>query len=315
MTTAMSGLFKLVGSLSPIFVGFLYYVSRRFTESYYETLGVPHAALNFSEADYLFKSMQSWMFLIAIALTYLVFVLWQSVFRKEEPTLWIPSRVDRKESKPGIWISIGRTIIRVFRPKKDDPQLLGLFYFFYSIFGLALLIIWILPTAEPNFPAEAFSETMMPVFSIGLAWLIMTDKPTIDFIKGRKRIKQLFIGSIILIVLISMYLLPHGIGRFAGIVQTNPYKIEQVFPSIKIVSDKKLWEQDLEWIEKDDMYETNNKLILIFQNNDGVFVKKLTEEEIAKEIILKKISKTYYIPDSNIQGLSINIPGKFPKGE
>ena len=74
MKNVLSDILKLVGSLIPIFGGFLYYVGRRFTESYYETLGVPHEALNFSVADYLFKSMQSWVFLIAIALTYLVFI-------------------------------------------------------------------------------------------------------------------------------------------------------------------------------------------------------------------------------------------------
>lgn len=87
MTNVLSDLLKLVGSLIPIFGGFLYYVGRRFTESYYETLGVPHEALNLSVADYLFKSMQSWVFLIAIVLTYLVFILWQSVFKKPEFTL------------------------------------------------------------------------------------------------------------------------------------------------------------------------------------------------------------------------------------
>jgi hypothetical protein len=313
MTNVLSDILKLVGSLIPIFGGFLYYVGRRFTESYYETLGVPHEALNFSVADYLFKSMQSWVFLIAIALTYLVFILWQSVFKKPEFKLEIPSQVAKKESKSGVLINIGRMIIRVFRPNKGDPQLLMLCYFFYSIFGLALVLIWILPTAEPNFPAEAFTEIMMLVLSIGLAWLIMTDKPTINFVRARKRLVQLFIASIVFTVIISMQLLPHGIGRFAGIVQTNPYRIEEAFPSVQVVSNKALWGQDIEWIAKDGMYETPNRLVLIFQNNDGVFVKRVIEEEISEVFKVKKISETYYIPHSNIEGLSINIPGKFPK--
>ncbi|MBA7608035.1 hypothetical protein ES703_15209 [subsurface metagenome] len=315
MTNYLLDLLKLVGSLIPIFGGFLYYVGRRFTESYYETLGVPHEALNLSVADYLFKSMQSWVFLIAIALTYLVFILWQSVFKKPEFTLEIPSQVARKKSKSEVLINIGRMIIRVFRPKKGDPQLLMLCHFFYSIFGLALVLIWILPTAEPNFPAEAFTETMMLVFSIGLAWLIMTDKPTINFVRARKRLAQLFIASIVFTMIISMQLLPHGIGRFAGIVQTNPYRIEQAFPSIKIIANKTLWSQDIGWVEQDSMYETKDRLILILENNDGVFVKRVIEEEISEVFKIKKTSETYYIPNSNIEGLSINIPGKFPKVE
>ncbi len=315
MTNVLSDLLKLVGSLIPIFGGFLYYVGRRFTESYYETLGVPHEALNFSVADYLFKSMQSWMFLIAVALTYLLFILWQSVFKKPESTLEIPSQAAKKEGKAKVLVNISRVILRVFKPKKGDPQLLGLFYFFYSILTLALLIMWILPTAEPNFPAEALSETMMLVLSIGLGWLVMTDKPTINFIRARKRLVQLFIASIIFAVIISMQLLPHGIGRFAGIVQTNPYRIEQVFPSIKIISTKALWSPDIGWIEQNGMYETEDRLVLILQNNDGVFVKRVNEEEISKVFKIKKISETYYIARSNIEGLSINIPGKFPKSE
>jgi len=172
-----------------------------------------------------------------------------------------------------------------------------------------------LPTAEPNFPAEAFTEIMMLVLSIGLAWLIMTDKPTINFVRARKRLVQLFLASIIFTVIISMQLLPHGIGRFAGIIQTNPYRIEQVFPSIKVISNKALWSPDIGWVEHNGVYETEDSLVLILQNNDGVFVKRVIEEEISEAFKIKKISETYYIPHSIIEGLSINMPGKFPKSE
>lgn len=315
MTNVLSDILKLVGSLIPIFGGFLYYVGRRFGESYYETLGVPHEALNFSVADYLFKSIQSWVFLIAVALTYLVFILWQSVFKKPEYTLEIPKQLTKQEGKSNVLIKFGRIILRIFRPKKGEPQLLGLFYFLYSVFTLFLLIIWILPTAEPNFPAEAISETMMLVLAIGLGWLVMTDKPTINFVRAKKRLMQLFIVSIVFTVIISMQLLPHGIGRFAGIIQTNPYRIEQAFPSIKIISNKALWSNDIGWVEKDGLYETKDKLFLILENDDGVFVKRVIEEEISEVLRRKNTSETYYIPKSTIEGLSINIPSKFPKVE
>jgi len=315
MTNVLSDLLKLIGSLIPIFGGFLYYVGRRFTESYYETLGVPHEALNFSVADYLFKSMQSWVFLIAVALTCLLFILWKSVFKKPESTLEIPSHAAKKEGKAKVLVIIGRGILRVFKPEKGAPQLLGLFYFFYSIFGVALVLIWILPTAEPNFPAEAFSETMMLVFSIGFGWLIMTDKPTINFVRARKRLGKLFIASIVFTVIISMQLLPHGIGRLAGIIQTSPYRVEQVYPSIKIISNKALLSPDIEWNEQNGMYESEDSLVLILQNNEGVFVKRVINEEISEVLKIKKVSETYYIPKSNIEGLSINIPGEFPKSE
>lgn len=316
MANVLSNLLKLVGSLIPIFGGFLYYIGRRFAESYYETLGVPHEALNFSIADYIFKSIQSWLFFIAIALTCLVFILWHSVVKKPESILEIPSQVtkkkSKKKSKSEVLTNIGRIIIRVFRPKKGDPQLLMLFFFFYSIFGLALLLLWILPTAEPNFAAEAFTEIMMLVFSIGLAFLIITDQPTMNFVRARKRLAQWFIASTVITIIVSMQLLPHGIGRFAGIIQTNPYRIEQSFPSIKIIADKALWSQDIEWVEQGGVYETQDRLILILENNDGVFVKKIIEEEISEVFAIKEISETYYIPSNNIEGLSINIPGKFP---
>jgi len=319
MRDVLLDLLKLVGSVIPIFTGFLYYIGRRFAESYYETLGVPNEALNLSVADYLFESIRSWMFLIAIALTCLVIILWQSVFKKPESILEIPSQVTnkkaRKKSISKVLTNIGRMVIRVFKPKKGDPQLLMLFFFFYSVLVLALLLLWILPTAEPNFPAEAISETMMLVFSIGLAFLIITDQPTMKFVRDRKRLAQWFVVSTIITIIISMQLLPHGIGRFAGIMDTNPYRIEQSFPSIKIIADKALWSQDIEWIEQDGVYETHDKLILILENNDGVFVKRIIEEEISEVFKIKKISETYYIPNNNIEGLSINIPGKFPKEE
>jgi len=239
MSAFLLDLLKLVGSVIPIFTGLLYYIGRRFTESYYETLGVPHEALNLSVADYLFKSVQSWWtFLLAIALTYLVFIFWQNVLRKPESVLDIPSEVPKKKSKSEVLISIGRTIIRAFRWKKGDPQLLMLGYLFYFVFGLLLLLVWVLPTVEPNFPAEAFTETAMLVSLVFLAVLIMTDQPTMYFVRARKRLRQVFIGSIIFTVIVSMQLLPHGIGRFAGIVQANPYRIEQSFPSIDMIANK-----------------------------------------------------------------------------
>jgi hypothetical protein len=315
MTTVLSGLLQFVVSLIPIFVGLLYYIGRRFTESYYETLGVPHEALDFSVADYLFKSMQSWMFLIAVALTYLLFILWQSLFRKSESGLEIPSQVARKEEKSNIFTSVYRLLVRAFKPRKGDPQFLGLFYFFYAIFGVALLIILILPAAEPNFPAEAVAEIGILAFAIVLAWLVMKDKPTINFIRARKRLMQLFIASAVFTIVVSMQLLPHGIGRFAGIIQANPGRIEQVFPSVTLFSNEALWSEDIDWIERDGIYESTDRLVLILQNNGGVFVKEVIEEETSEIFKVRRVSETYYMPNTNVQGLTINIPGKFPKNE
>ena len=315
MSGFLLDLLKLVGSVIPIFTGFLYYIGRRFTESYYETLGVPHEALNFSVADYLFKAMQSWMFLIAIALTCLAFILWYSLLRKPGFMAEAPRQVAKKKSKCEALTNIGRVIIGIFRWKKGDPLLLMLGYFFFSILAIALMVLWVLPTAEPNFVAEAVIEVIVLVFSIGLAFLIMTDHPTINFIIARKGLAQSFIVCIVFALIVSMQLLPHGIGRFVGIIQSNPYRIERSFPSIEIIADKPLWGQDIEWVEQDGTYETQDRLILILDNNDGLFVKKIIEEEISEVFAIKKISETYYIPNSNIEGLNIIIPGRFPKVE
>jgi hypothetical protein len=310
MSEFLLNLLKLVGSAIPIFTGFLYYIGRRFAESYYEVLGVPHEALNLSVADYLFRSVQSWWtFLTAIALTYLVFLLLQSVFRKAESVSEIPSQVSKKKSASEVLVNIGRTICRAFRPRKGDPQLLMLGYVFYSIFALIWVLVLVLPTAELNFNAEGFIETAVFVPLLGSAVFIMTDQPTMNFVRARKRLKQAFIGSIIFVVIVSMQLLPHGIGRLAGIVQTNPYRIERYFPSINITANKPLWSQDIEWIEQDGMYETQDRLILILENNDGLFVKKIMDEEISEVFTIKKISETYYIPSSNVEGLIINYTG------
>lgn len=310
MSEFLLNLLKLVGSAIPIFTGFLYYIGRRFAESYYETLGVPHDALNLSVGDYLFRSVESWgTFLIAIALTILVFILWQNVFRKAESLVEIRSQVSKKKSTREVLVNIGRTINRAFRPRKGDPQLLMLGYLFYFVFGVILLLVWVLPTAGVNFPAEAVTETVMLVNLIFLAGLIMTDRPTMYFVRTRKRLRQVFIGSVIFTVIVSMQLLPHGIGRFEGIVQANPYRIERYFPSIEIIANKTLWSQDIKWVEQDGMYETQDRLILILENNDGLFVKKITEEEISEVLTIKKVSETYYIPNSNVEGLSINYTG------
>ena len=312
MSEVLLDLLKLVGSVIPIFTGFLYYIGRRFVESYYGTLEVPHEALNLSVVDYLFKSVQSWTFLIAIALTYLVFILWQNVSRKPKSVPEIPSPVTKKKSKLEVFIDYGRM---TFKPKKGGPQLLMLGYFFYFTSALVLLFVWILPSMEPNFFLEGAMELLMLVLVVGLAWMIMKDQATMDFVTARKRLKQVFIGFIIVTVVVSVQLLPHAIGRIAGFIQTNPYRIERYFPSVKIIVDKPLWSQDIEWVEQDGVYETQDKLILILENNDGVFVKRIIEEEISEVFKTKKISETYYIPNNNIEGLSINIPGKFPKVE
>jgi hypothetical protein len=154
---------------------------------------------------------------------------------------------------------------------------------------------------------------MMPVFSIGLAWMIIKDPPTMEFVGVRKKLKQVFIICIIITFTVSVQLLPHGVGRLVGVYQTNPYRIDKYFPSVNITANKLLWSQDIRWVEQDGMYATQDRLILIMENNDGLFVRKIIEEHISEVFTIKKISETYYIPKSNIEGLSINIPGQFPK--
>lgn len=311
MTKFLSDLLRLVG-LIPIFGGFLYYIGRRFTESYFEVFGIPSESLNLTTADYLYKSIQSWMFLIALALTYLVFILWQSLFKKPEVALEIPNHAAKKPSKLNLLRRTGGLIIRIFKPAKGDPQLLMLLYFFYTIFTVALILVLLISISEPNFVAEAFTEFMMLILSMGLAWLIITDKPTISFVKTRKWLSQLFIASTIFTLVVSMQLLPHGVGRLVGIIQTNPSKIDQTFPAVQIISNDNLWEQNITWTVKNNQYETQNPLILIFQNNEGIFVKRIIEAQI-DTVKVKKLSETYYIPFKNIEGLSFNMPGQLIK--
>ena len=306
---------KAVGSAVPVFGGFLYYIGRRYAESYYEVLGVPNEALGFSVADYLFASVRSWMFLLAIALTLLVFALWQSVSEKARSTLETPDQRSKKESKCATLINAGRVLIRAFRYRKGDPQLLMLGYFFHSVLGLALLLLLVLPTAEPSFRAEAVVVTTMLVFSVGLAWLIATDQPTMHFIRARKKLRQLFVASTIITIVVSMQLLPHGIGRFVGIMQTDPYRIDRFLPAIRITAGRALWSGDIQWVERDGMYETQDTLIMILQNNDGLFVRRIMEEGTSDVFRRKTLSDTYYIPRASIEGLSISMPGELPKTE
>ena len=124
--------------------------------------------------------------------TLLVFALWQSVSEKPQSTLETPVQRAKKKSKRAALINAGRVLIRAFRYRKGDPQLLMLGYFFYSVLGLVLLLLMVLPTAEPSFRAEAVVVTTMLVFSGGLAWLIVTDQPTMHFVRARKRLKRWF---------------------------------------------------------------------------------------------------------------------------
>ncbi len=305
MNNIFSDLLKLIGSIIPIFGGFLYYIGRRFTESYYETLGIPSEALNFSLADYLSRSMQSWMFLIAIALTYLLFIMWKSIIKKQETQLETPTHLNKKKERSNIFVTIGKGIKGIFSPEKGDPKLMMIFLFLYGIFAAVLLMVWILPTAEPNFPAEAFSIIMILFLSIYQGWLILTDEPTIEFIRKRKRLKYILVGCVVFTVIISMQLLPHGIGRLVGIMQTDPNSIEQKFPEITIYSDKPLCSGNITWDLKNGIYESQDKFVLLLHNGYGIFVK-----EIIEGLKSKQISDTYFIPESNIEGLIINIPGK-----
>lgn len=118
-------LLTLVFSVIPIFGSFLYYLGRRYTESYFEVLGVPPDALTFSFADYLYIAIKHWLFLIAVVLTSLVFVLWYVIKQQRIAGIVVPHSLPRKEPKWKVLAErikgLFRMVLKTFSYKKGDP--------------------------------------------------------------------------------------------------------------------------------------------------------------------------------------------------
>lgn len=171
--------------------------------------------------------------------------------------------------------------------------------FFYIVVGTAFLLFLIIPQVERNFAAEGFSYLFMISTLLYLSWVIITDKPTMRYILGRRIITTVFLGAIIFSIIVSAQLLPHALGRYVGILNAFPYRANQVFPTVQMTVDQPICQPELHWRATDEGFSTDAPILLILHTNDGWFLRQTIEPVT-----------TFFVPLEHVIGFRINIPSQ-----
>jgi len=289
-------LLKFIGSSGSIFGAFLYYVGRQYTEAYYNALGIPSKFLEYSFADYMYFGIRSWIFLIAIAITFLLIAFWR-FYRAAFSRPIIDSKPDEKKGK------------KFKENLKDIFDKLGhwipIAFFFYWILAALLVLFWVIPSSHKNpwTPLDLLiSSGIVIMVLFGAIWfasLLITDKSSSQFMQQRRYLAISFLAALLFTSIASAQSLPYACGTFAGIMDISPKRAEQVFPKVQLIANKQIGPPDINWNKiSQDYLEAKGSFLLLLPTNSRLFLRT------------KPDSNTFSIPTTDIVNFYIQIPGQ-----
>lgn len=295
------GLLKLVGSVGPIFGAFVYYVGRQYVEAYYQALGVSPELLDLDFADYMYFGVRSWAIIIAIALTILAVFLW-NLYRLRDELNEREQAIKpiQEQSIRGRFIGIWKVIASTFRPKKGDPQYLLVGFFIYWVIAVVMSLLWILPMAETNLFVEAGIQIMMLSSAVFLAFLLVTDRPTIEFFVGRRYLYRYFMAGTLFFIVVSAQILPHSWGMFKGFYDGAPYRAQHIFPTVSLTANHHIGPPSLRWELKDDGLLTTDEPLLLLIATDKYLILRYMDARL----------DAFLVPAQAVVGIEIRIPGR-----
>lgn len=286
-------LIGFIVSSGSIFVGFLYYIGRLYTEAYYGALGIPARMLSFDSADYLYLGIRSWIFVLAGILTYLALRLWRSYKEYcESPKVGTPSvhKGFRKKLK-AIFYAVALL-------DETKPQLIPVGYLFYLCVVIIVVFAGIMPTLERNLPGESLTQICLSILIIGSAFFVIKHRPTTEFIRKRRRLYWSFVSAVLLAIIASTQILPMGWGTFRGIYDGSLHRALQVFPMVQITVSERVGPDDLCWeMTTNGSYVAKEGLLLLHTTEDAMFLRQINGD-------------TFAVTTQNILGFEIQVPGK-----
>ena len=235
----------------PVFVYFLFFTGRTYSEAYLRTIGIPVGLVDYSFLDYAYFGAHIENLLITLVFT-------------------------------GIF---GGLIWYIMKPASDGYTYkkidlgFSLFYLIYS--AVALSVMTLVLIFNPHLivhPAMIVGIIVMSVMSVGLAILLFTDKGLIQRIKRGKYLSRLFVFAVVLILICFPYMLTGAWGAFKAF--SFPYRDLNLSSKtlIEITVDY-IPIEEISWEIKDDSSYVNiDRLYLILVNEGHLFIKSDLKE-------------------------------------
>lgn len=242
-----------IASIIPVFVYFLFFVGRTYSEAYLRTIGIPVSLINYDFLDYAYFGAHIDNLLITLFFTGIFFgLIWYLYFMKPASDGYTYKKVDLGFS---------------------------LFYLTYSTVALSgMTLVLIFNPYLIVHPAMVFGIIVMSMMSVGLAILLFTDKGLIQRIKKGKYLSRLFVSAVALILICFPYMFTSAWGAFKA--TSFPYRdlglssktlIEVTADYIPIGGVN--WE-----IKDDNSYVNTDRLYLILENQGYLFIKSDLKE-------------------------------------
>jgi hypothetical protein len=251
-----------------VFVYFLFFVGRVYSEAYLKTLGIPPSTIKYEFFDYAYFGAQLDTIIITIIFTFIFFgIIWY--FRMETNGL-------NKYKKIELFFAV--------------------FYLFYSVAVLiAVSIIFIFNKSAWNQPAAVVAAIMTTIIPAAFIIIILTERGLLRRIKRGRILSPLFVASMAITLIIFPYLSTSGWGAFKA--YTSPYEELNLSPNTLVeISASHPLINDINWESRDnDLYVTTEELFLILKNDTNLFIKRDLGE-----------SETYIISTDDIISYSIS---------
>jgi hypothetical protein len=259
-------------SAAPVFVYFLFFIGRAYSEAYLKILGIPASSVKYELSDYAYFGAQLDTLLITVVFT-AIFVCLVWYFRTETD-----GSNKYKKSELALIIS----------------------YLPYSVIVLIVSsAIFIFNKSVINQPAAVIMAIMTTIIPAGLIIITLTERDIVKRIKRGRILSPLFVASIAITLIFFPYLSSSGWGAFKA--YTSPYKelnlssntVVEIYASHPLSSDLK-WDTT-----EDNVYVTTDELFLILENDSNLFIKTSLNTKL-------KESKTYIISTADIISYSIS---------
>lgn len=289
---------KTIAAGFPIFIAFFYYLSRQYTEAYYQVYGIPGYLLSFRVEDYLYlggRVLYGVIIGIAVAFTVLVVGLWQAfiIYRTRKRFYKEGGLSKLSSKKPVNSRSNERRIIRyrntLDRLRRRSEFFIPIVYLIYTAVALLVALLLIM-TLESEPVVKYFGVLLFMATAIASALWVFTEQKIVRFILLKRRLYETIAVLTILVVAIFTQLLPHSIGGIKGIYDQNVNRAPQVFNTVTISTDHPFGGDDLEWQTTErGSYQNAEPLLLLYSSETGLFL-----------ISANKTDVTFYVDKQDI---------------
>lgn len=256
-----------------IFGPLLYFVGRRYTETYFAATGIPSYMLKFEPGDFVYQGAHPIRILIVLCFTLLGIGLYKFITSK-----YIIERPQQSPKKT-IWARA-----RDFSKTKEYLNVTFIvgFFAYYAIALLVLMPIEIFG-GKPNVAIE-FSILICVIISGVLGAMILFDQRILPIIKCSRWMRRAILWGGAVVLFLFPYITAGAYGTLNGTIDTSQQRIGQVFPNIVLTAQQPA-NKAIKWQKQDTgLFQTQDTLYLLLFNDGRLFIR--SESQYDKTIII-----------------------------